>query len=211
MQHTLRDILDHHARLWPDAPFLYAPETGRILNYGALARQSRLLARFLFSMGLRKGDKVGLLLHNAYQTAAIFLGSMTAGYVCAPFNLLAQRSQLEYVIAHSDCKLLFIAREYEARVAEALPAKGGPEVIVIDPDAPELFLEDRLALGDPPPPAPGDPALLMYTSGTTGTPKGVRLLHRNLISQQKALSLQLLPMIILNPCKAIKNGIQNRC
>ena len=188
MQHTLREILDHHAVLWPDAPFLYAPETGRILTYAKLQRQSRLLARFLHSMGLRKGDKVGLLLHNAYQTAALFLGSMAGGYVCAPFNLLAQRSQLEYVIAHSDCKLLFIAREYAERVAQALPASGAPEVIVIDPDAPELFLEDRLEAFEPPSPAAGDPALLMYTSGTTGTPKGALLTHANLFASGRIVS-----------------------
>lgn len=185
---TLRDALARHAAARPDAPFLFAPETGRVLTYAELERQARLLARFLAAMGLGKGDKVGLFLHNAYQTAALFLGSMMGGYVCAPFNLLAQRSQLEYVLAHSDCKLLFTAREYEACVAEALPRTGGPEVIVIDPDAPELFLEDRLPGFSPPPVAASDPALLMYTSGTTGTPKGALLSHANLVASARSVS-----------------------
>lgn len=185
---TLRDALARHAAARPAAPFLLAPETGRVLTYAELGRQARLLARFLAAMGLAKGDKVGLFLHNAYQTATLFLGSMMGGYVCAPFNLLAQRSQLAYVLAHSDCKILFTAREYEARVAEALPPAGGPEVIVIDADAPELFLAQCLPAIDAPPLAASDPALLMYTSGTTGTPKGALLTHANLIASARSVS-----------------------
>jgi len=80
---------------------------------------ARLPACFIAAMGLNKGDKgdkVGLFLPNAYQTAALFLGSMIGGYVCAPFNLLAQRSQLEHVLAHSDCKVLFTTRDHDTAV-----------------------------------------------------------------------------------------------
>ena len=185
---TLRDALARHAAARPHAPFLFAPETGRVLSYAELERQARLLACFLAAMGMKKGDKVGLFLHNAYQTAALFLGSMMDGYVCAPFNLLAQCSQLAYVLAHSDCKVLFTAREYETRVAEALPQSGGPEVIVIDPDAPELFLQERLPAYTAPLVAAGDLALLMYTSGTTGTPKGALLSHANLLASARSVS-----------------------
>ena len=185
---TLRGVLARHASARPRAPFLIAPETGRVLSYAELERQARLLARFLAALGLGKGDKVGLLLHNAYQTAALFLGSMIGGFVCAPFNLLAQRSQLAYVLEHSDCKVLFTSREYEARVAEALPRSRAIEVIVIDPDAPELFLQERLPAAEALPLAPGDPALLMYTSGTTGTPKGALLSHANLLAGARAVS-----------------------
>jgi long-chain acyl-CoA synthetase len=185
---TLRDALARHVGARPQAPFLFAPETGRVLTYAELDRQSRLLTRFLAAMGLEKGDTVGLFLPNAYQTAALLLGSMIGGYVCAPFNLLAQRSQLGYVLAHSGCAVLFTAREYEARVAQALPRTGGPEVIIIDPDAPELFLEKRLPAFSPSPLAAGDPALLMYTSGTTGTPKGALLTHANLVASGRSVS-----------------------
>ena len=185
---TLRDAVARHAAARPDAPFLFAPETGRVLTYAELLRQAHLLARFLDATGLKKGDKVGLFLHNAYQTAVLFLGSMLGAYVCAPFNLLAQRSQLAYLLAHSDCKVLFTAREYEARVAEALPRTGGPEAIIIDPDAPELFLANRLAQFTPRSPAAHDPALLMYTSGTTGIPKGALLTHANLVASARSVS-----------------------
>jgi long-chain acyl-CoA synthetase len=69
-----------------------------------------------------------------------------------------------------------------------LPRAGGPEVIIIDPDAPELFLQNRLPEFSPSPLAAGDPALLMYTSGTTGTPKGALLTHANLIAGGRSVS-----------------------
>jgi len=189
MSGTLRDVLARHLARQPDRPLLVAPETGRTLSYRELDRQARLLARWLRAAGLGRGDKVGLYLPNGYQSAALFLGAMIGGYVIAPLNLLAQRAQLAYVLAHCDCKVLFTSREHEPALAEALALVGRPiEVIVIDADAPALFLDDRLPAGGFGPIAAEDPALLMYTSGTTGTPKGALLTHRNLIAAAQAVA-----------------------
>ncbi|TAK41954.1 MAG: long-chain fatty acid--CoA ligase [Betaproteobacteria bacterium] len=189
MSDTLRGVLARHVARQPDRTLLVAPETGRTLSYRELDRQARLLARWLRLAGLEPGDKVGLYLHNGYQTALLFLGAMLGGYVITPLNLLAQRSQLAYVLAHCDCKVLFTSREHEAMLAEALALVARRiEVIVIDPDAPALFLEDRLPQGGFGPVAADDPALLMYTSGTTGTPKGAVLTHRNLIAAGRAVA-----------------------
>ena len=183
MSGTLRDALAGHLARQPDRTFLTAPETGRKLSYGELEYQARVLARWLRAAGLKPGDKVGLYLHNGYQTALLFLGAMLGGYVIAPLNLLSQRSQLAYVIGHCDCRVLFTAREYQEPLGAALADVKRPvEVIVIDPDAPEIFLEERLADDAPVRIRPADPALLMYTSGTTGTPKGALLSHANLLS-----------------------------
>ena len=189
MSGTLRDVLARHVARQPERILLVAPETGRTLTYRELDRQARQLARWLRLAGLRRGDKIGLYLHNGYQTALLFLGAMIGGYVIAPLNLLAQRSQLAYVLEHCDCKVLFTCREQEAPLADALATVRRPiEVIVIDPDAPELFLEGRLPRGDWEAVAADDPALLMYTSGTTGTPKGALLTHRNLIAAAEAVA-----------------------
>jgi acyl-CoA synthetase (AMP-forming)/AMP-acid ligase II len=189
MSATLRDVLARHVARQPERVFLVAPETGRTLSYRQLDRQARLLARWLRAAGLGRGDKVGLYLHNGYQTAALFLGAMIGGFVIAPLNLLAQRSQLAYVLEHCDCKVLFTCREQEAPLAEALAQVHRPiEVIVIDPDAPQLFLEERLPEAGLWPVAPEDPALLMYTSGTTGTPKGALLTHANLIAGARSVA-----------------------
>jgi long-chain acyl-CoA synthetase len=186
---TLRDVLAAHVARQPERSFLVAPETGRTLTYRELDRQARILARWLLAAGLERGDKVGLYLHNGYQTALLFLGAMLGGYVVAPLNLLAQRSQLAYVLEHCDCKVLFTAREYEKQLAEALADVRRPiEIIVIDVDAPEIFLEKRISPAAFEPLVSDDPALLMYTSGTTGTPKGAVLSHRNLIAAARCVA-----------------------
>ncbi len=186
---TLRDVLAAHMARQPERSFLVAPETGRTLTYRELDRQARILARWLRAAGLERGDKVGLYLHNGYQTALLFLGAMIGGYVVAPLNLLAQRSQLAYVLDHCDCKVLFTAREYEKQLAEALAEVRRPiRIIVIDIDAPELFLEKRILSAEFEPLTADDPALLMYTSGTTGTPKGAVLSHRNLIAAARSVA-----------------------
>ena len=136
---TIRHHVDLHASEQPAAPFLIAPETGAIMTYGELQRASRALGGFLLAQGLRKGDKVALMLHNGYQTARLLIGVMYAGFTVAPLNLLSQRSQLEYVLDHSDTKLVFTSEELAPRLREALGTSSRAiEVVVIDPDAPGI-------------------------------------------------------------------------
>ena len=189
MRATLRDVLARHVARQPDAVFLVSPETGRTLTYRELDRQARLLGRWLRLAGLERGDKVGLYLHNGYQAALLFLGAMVGGYVIAPLNLHSQRSQLAYVLEHCDCRVLFTAREYERNLQEALASVSRKfEIVVIDPDATDLFLEGKLPDTECEAVRAHDPALLMYTSGTTGTPKGALLTHANLVAAADAVA-----------------------
>jgi long-chain acyl-CoA synthetase len=186
---TLRDVALAHAAKQADRTFLVAPETARTLTYGELDRQARLLARYLAAAGLERGDKVALYLHNGYQTALLFLGAIIGGYVVTPLNLLAQRSQLAYILEHCDCKVLFTSREYEKQLGEAMTeVRSRMQIVWIDVDAPELFREDDLPAASMANVAADDPALLMYTSGTTGVPKGALLTHRNLIAAAQCVA-----------------------
>ena len=117
---TIRYHVDRQAREQPDAPYLIAPETGRTLTYGQLKRDSAELGRYLAGQGLAKGDKVALMLHNSYQAARLLIGVMYAGYTVAPLNLLAQPSQLAYVLEHSDSKLVFTSAEHVSQLSSAL-------------------------------------------------------------------------------------------
>jgi acyl-CoA synthetase (AMP-forming)/AMP-acid ligase II len=183
---SLRDIAVAHAAAQGSAPFLIAPdhaqEPGRVLSYGGLLREARALAAELKARGLRAGDKVALLMPNGYQTASLFLGAMIGGFVVTPLNLRSSRAGLAYALDHCDCKILFASPAQSAQLAEALPLmsrKIAIETIDVDasrlfPDAPEGFELEPLD--------ENAPALLMYTSGTTGTPKGVLLTHRNLVA-----------------------------
>jgi long-chain acyl-CoA synthetase len=178
---TIRHYVDLRARETPDAPYVIAPETGATLTYGQLQRDAIELAAILSFYRLHKDDKVALMLHNSYQTARLLIGVMYAGHMVVPLNLLAQLSQLAYVLEHSDTKLVFTSEELAPRVREALDrTESYVQVVVIDPDATVIF--------DTPPEAAlmevgdDDDALLMYTSGTTGKPKGCVLSNRSVIA-----------------------------
>ena len=177
---TIRHYIDQRAREHPESTYLIAPETGATLTYARLRRDSAELTHQLLGRGLARGDKVALMLANGYQTARLLLGVMYAGLTVAPLNLLASRTQLAYVLGHSDARVVFTSEEHVPRLREA---RGGIardlEIIVIDPDATEIFPPYEAAAGPLPPVADEDDALLMYTSGTTGNPKGCVLTQRS--------------------------------
>ena len=180
---TVRHYVDRQARDRAGSPYLIAPETGCVLTFGELKRQSDNLARFLISCGYAPGDRIAFYCANGYQTAAVFLGTMYGGFVSVPLNLVSQASQLEYVLEHSDTRLVFTDAEHAEAISARVKAVGRPiEIIVIDVDAPSLFLEERLPTTRVPAVDANVPALLMYTSGTTGRPKGCLLTQKNVIS-----------------------------
>lgn len=179
---TIRHIVDRQARERPDAIWLIAPESGATMTYAQLQSDSQALTHFLLSHGLNKGDKVALMLHNGYQTARLLIGVMYGGFMVAPLNLLAQPSQLAYVLEHSDTRVVFTSEEFAGRLKEALSGINRPvEIIAIDPDAVAL---PRIAApaATLPAVAESDDALLMYTSGTTGKPKGCLLSNRSVVA-----------------------------
>lgn len=183
MARTVRHYVDLQAAERPDKPYLIAPETGNTLTFGELKRQAVNLARFLQSCGYAPGDRVAFYCANGYQTAAIFLGTMYGGYVSVPLNLVSQATQLEYVLEHSGTRIVFTDAEHAGTLADRVKATGRDiEIIVVDVDAPCLFLEDRLPALRVAAPKEDSAALLMYTSGTTGRPKGCLLTQKNVIS-----------------------------
>jgi acyl-CoA synthetase (AMP-forming)/AMP-acid ligase II len=182
---TLARVTIAHEQNQPDAVLLISPETGETLTYAGFAREARQLAARYAHCGLQAGDHVGFLLHNGYQTTTIFLGTMAAGLVVTPLNLLSYGTQLAYVLEHSDVKLVFTSLHYEAQLRAALDLLSAEraatiQVELIDSDVPGCHASfGEIALD---PAATGaSPALLMYTSGTTGQPKGALLTHANLL------------------------------
>ena len=117
---------------------------------------------------------------------------MYGGRCVNPVNLLAQPEQMRYVLAHSDCKLVVVSPDWEARVRELLAGVDRPvSVIVADPDALALPGEAGRTRADARrAERPTRSALLMYTSGTTGMPKGVMLTQANLAANAQAISAE---------------------
>ena len=176
---TFRDAIDAQAAARPDAACVVAPEAGTILTYGELRRGAAALAAYLAQQGIAPGAVVSFMLPNGIAAASVFLGAMYAGYVVSPVNLIAQDAQLEYTLAHSRTRLVFAAAEHVDRLRTLLQrARSAALLRATDPD--------HLQLGggsDAPPTAiaADRPAMLMYTSGTTGEPKGVLLSHWNMV------------------------------
>jgi len=184
---TIRHLVDHWADRAPQAPFLVAPETGALMSYAKLQEHCRELARVLLMNGLSPGDTVSLMMHNGYQTARLLIGIMYAGMRVQPVNLLSQPSQLKYVLEHSDTRLVFCAHEFVDRLRaplEEITCDGTRDIAVfpLNPDQIDIFDDPYIAHVPLPPVAEGDEALLMYTSGTTGVPKGVIQTHRAVVS-----------------------------
>jgi long-chain acyl-CoA synthetase len=190
---TFREVIDAHAVAQPRASFLVAPEASREIDYAMLRAECRGLSMLLAQRGLEPGATVSFMLENGASAATIFLGAMYGGYVVSPINLHAQDALLEYTLAHSDTRLVFAGADNAARL-EAIRRKLGAAFDVLAVGADGL---DLPAAGDslPPPRRPDDPAMLMYTSGTTGAPKGALLTHANMLAGGRAVaeSLALTP------------------
>jgi acyl-CoA synthetase (AMP-forming)/AMP-acid ligase II len=184
---TIGDVLAAHAAAQPDAPLLISPETGRSLSYGKLADTTQRLATYLAARGIAPGATVALHLHNGTQTAALFIGLMAAGYIVAPLNLLSQEMQLAPVLTHSEARLVFGCAAHEGLLRAAVARLNAPpEIVIIDIDAMDIFpaASARARARS----VAADIALLMYTSGTTGAPKGVLLSHANLLASARAVA-----------------------
>jgi len=188
MTATFRDVIDAHAAAHPGAPFLIAPEPGRVVDYATLRAGCRAFAALLDARGIAPGATVSFMLQNGVSAAAVFLGAMYAGRVVSPVNLIAQDAQLEYTLAHSDTRIVFATADNRERL-EALRRKSGAPFDVCVVGADGLPLAER----EPglPPCCARDPAMLMYTSGTTGQPKGALLSHANMLAAGRAVAASL--------------------
>ena len=188
MAATLRELIDAHATARPHAPFLLLPETARTITYAELRDACRAVAAELDAIGIAPGEPVAFLLHNGMAAATLFLGVMYAGRVVAPQNLLAQDSYLEYALRHSGTRVVFTTDDAASRLAGIVERAALPVAVrTCDADALDL----PRAVPSLAPLAPDAPALLMYTSGTTGQPKGALLTHANLMAAARAVSASL--------------------
>jgi len=184
---TIRDLIDKRGETDPDKTYMIAPEPGLELSFRQLKENSVRFAKYLLKLGLKKGDKISFMLGNGYQTTRIFLGSMYGGFVIAPLNLTFTHSLLQYVLEHSDTQVLFFTQDLKEKVNAAIEGLSRDILLFeIDNDAERIIpREDDLLPLSLPEIRQEDDALLLYTSGTIGLPKGVVLSHKNIVTEGK--------------------------
>ncbi|SPB16761.1 long-chain-fatty-acid--CoA ligase [Caballeronia novacaledonica] len=210
---TLRAVIDARAQSAPDKPFLLSTTQEDALTFAALRDDCIALEARFRAAGLRPGDVVSVFMGNGIQTARLLLATMYSGLVANPLNLLCQASQVRYIVEHSDTRVIFVTDDTRDTIVEAIDAlrregmdreiavvctspgsSDMPDIPTLSPHAIPLVRDEtpgtHIVASDAGAPNPGDTALLMYTSGTTGAPKGVLLSHRSLLANMRNISAE---------------------
>jgi fatty-acyl-CoA synthase len=158
----------------------------RHVTYAALHCEAERWRGALVAQGIRSGDRVAVLAHNRYEFLPLFVACLRAGAVLVPLNWRLSAPELTRVLQHADPAVLF----GESRFNRYRAMAGGASWIDLDDDLPAWLARGK-ALAPDNGGASGDSALamLLYTSGTTGAPKGVMISHRQL--QWNAISTML--------------------
>jgi long-chain acyl-CoA synthetase len=174
---NLASILTASAGRSPDAPAIRLGDAE--LSYAELDDRSARLAGLLREKGFESGERVGVMLPNVPDFPVAYYGVLRAGGVVVPMNVLLKRREIAFYLEDSGAKLLLAWHGF-AEEARAGAAEAGTELIEVEPAAFATTLADlepTTGLADT---AEDDTAVILYTSGTTGKPKGAELTHHNL-------------------------------
>jgi long-chain acyl-CoA synthetase len=184
---SLASVLAEAARRHPDRTAVVDGDLR--VSYAELWRDARRYAAGLHELGIRPGDTVALLIGNTVDFPRVYYGALAAGAVVVPVHLLLTASEAGYVLRDSGADLL-VCHTVQLDMGVAAAAEAGVPVVSVGaapsghPDAPQSLEE---VSGQVAPVStfatrrPEDTAVVFYTSGTTGEPKGALLSHLNLV------------------------------
>src|SRR5215211_6028148 len=155
------------------------------VTYSMLDEASARVAAMLYQRGLEPGDRAGIMLPNVPYFPVVYYGVLRAGGVVVPMNVLLKGREVKFYVEDPDANFLFAWHDF-AEAAEAGASEGGAELFVVKPGEFEQLLAEQDPFDDLEDRDEEDVAVLLYTSGTTGTPKGASLTHRNLMDNVSA-------------------------
>jgi long-chain acyl-CoA synthetase len=179
---NLAELVSRAAARHPDKAALVAG--GRTVSWGELDALVSALASSLVARGLPAGSRVGLLLPNSIEFAVAYFGVLRAGLVALPLNTAYTATELGYQLSDSGASLVFASGPFAELVSSV-------EVVVTGSEAWESLLASSsggAASGGAARAGAEDTAVLLYTSGTSGRPKGAMLTHRALLANLAQLS-----------------------
>jgi long-chain acyl-CoA synthetase len=161
------------------------------LTYAELARVAGQAAALLRFAGVEPGGRVALMLPNVMAFPVLFYGSLAAGAAVVPMNPLLKSREVAYYLGDSGASVIFAWEPMADEAAKGAADTGAQVIRVAQPDA-QTLLADQKPLADWAERSDDDDAVILYTSGTTGVPKGAELTHANLYKNAEVTTTTLL-------------------
>ena len=179
---TLNEVISISALRFPERPCFTVYDPDRIsLTYAETVAKMKVFANWLLSKGFKKGDRVAMTGKNSPEWALVFYGTFFAGGVVVPIDHGLHENEVENLLATAKPKFFFVDEEkYDYFLKNAK----GYEVYALNQKYQDRYIYNLSSDKNftPELPTENDLAALMFTSGTTGNPKGVMLTHKNLVS-----------------------------
>jgi acyl-CoA synthetase (AMP-forming)/AMP-acid ligase II len=188
MQATvLDDLIVHHAEKTPERiAILFQNQS---ISYGDFNNDVSRAARMLHGLGIKHGERIGLMFPNRPEILFLYFACFRLGVVVVPVNTRYMRGEIEYALDHSECRLLLVDQQFYARVENLEDSVSSLTRILAlfektdqHEDNLHVHLENAAAGIDLPQVHPEDPAVIFYTSGSTSRPKGVTHTHFSLLA-----------------------------
>ncbi|MCB2227897.1 MAG: long-chain fatty acid--CoA ligase [Desulfarculaceae bacterium] len=183
---NIGNLLINSAGKFPGAIAVASGETR--LSFAELEARTRALAGALIAQGLRPGDPVAMLFYNGIPMVECYLAVIRAGLVAVPINFRLAPREMAFMLADSGAKALFYDPEFDEAIAGISGSLEELKLYISPEPGPSGLAQDYEAFVASAPstrlaPGPGDdhPCQIMYTSGTTGRPKGAVITHRNVL------------------------------
>jgi amino acid adenylation domain-containing protein len=179
--HRIHHAFEAHARRRPGAPAV--EHLGERLTYGELDQRANTMAAHLARLGVQPGDRVGVFLRRSTGMVVAIMAALKAGAAYVPQDVrIAPPAHLEHIVRTAGIRVVLTLAEYADQLAEAVdalivpvdrPVQTGPRGLQSAVAAPAAFVRPSLGAAD-------HPAMVIFTSGTTGRPNGVVVTHENL-------------------------------
>ena len=184
-QKSIKDVVDYWAKKKNKQVFAIEPNNETI-TFGELKNYCQSFVEELRQAGHKAGDNVAYATNNGTDAIKIIIGTMYGGYVATAINLVAGPETISYVVKHSKTKIIFAQDKTKNVVQDAIQKNTKKNVEIknlnqIKKRKPKTKLNPKTQFN----PKPNNQALLMYTSGTTGKPKGVIHTHKSIIAGGK--------------------------
>ena len=179
------DTVDRMARLTPHALALLEPQRDLEVTFAGMKEASDRLANVFRARGVAPGDRIAVLLRQSFECALVHLAAYKLGAITVPLSVLFGDDALAHRLEDSGARLLVAERRTLERIAGAL--SDGVSAVAVE--ALEGSMRQASARFTAWPTTARDPAILLYTSGTTGRPKGALLPHQTLIGHLSGFTL----------------------